>query len=500
MDTIGIIDMGSNSVRLILVRVFKDLSFRLMDEHKESIRLGDGIDEFSNLKEDKIQDALKTMKMFKRLCDAQNATKIIAVATAAVRKANNGQELIDRIYDETNIDMKVISGKDEAYFDYLAVSHSVFSKDGLILDIGGGSFELVLMKNRELIESVSIPMGSIDFAQKFKIKDPLTKDEEKKMMKFISDKLKEVQWLKSAKNLPLIGVGGTLRNIGKINMLKRNYPIDILHNYEVKTDEVFEIYDELKAMDYESKKSYPGLSSDRADIFIGSLSLVSAIMKQINSDKLIVSGKGVREGLFYNYLLDKNVYVDNPLMLSLENTTKIMGLDLVHSYQVRKLTKRLFDLLKPVHKITDDVGNIIDTSSLLHDAGIIINYYNHHRNSFFVILNSQVNGLSHKELLMSAYIASMHRKNKALENYSRYKLLLDSEDVQKIKKIAIFLRIAESLDKSMSCIVSDLEIEIKKDKVIVKVISKDNPEVELNDARAAISAFKKLYKLDLVIE
>lgn len=224
MDTIGIIDMGSNSVRLILVRVFKDLSFRLMDEHKESIRLGDGIDEFSNLKEDKIQDALKTMKMFKRLCDAQNATKIIAVATAAVRKANNGQELIDRIYDETNIDMKVISGKDEAYFDYLAVSHSVFSKDGLILDIGGGSFELVLMKNRELIESVSIPMGSIDFAQKFKIKDPLTKDEEKKMIKFISDKLKEVPWLKSAKNLPLIGVGGTLRNIGKINMLKRNYP------------------------------------------------------------------------------------------------------------------------------------------------------------------------------------------------------------------------------------------------------------------------------------
>ena len=94
----------------------------------------------------------------------------------------------------------------------------------------------------------------------------------------------------------------------------------------------------------------------------------------------------------------------------------------------------------------------------------------------------------------------MHRKNKALENYSRYKLLLDSEDVQKIKKIAISLRIAESLDKSMSCIVSDLEIEIKKDKVIIKVISKDNPEVELNDARTAISAFKKLYKLDLIIE
>lgn len=499
METIGIMDIGSNSVRLILVKVFQDMSFRLMDEHKESIRLGDGLDKNLMLREDKIDSAIKTITMFKRLCDAQNATKIIAVATAAVRKAKNGQELIDRIYDKTGITMAPISGTDEAYYDYLAVSHSVFAPNGLILDIGGGSFELILMKNRELVESISIPIGSIDFANRFKIKDALSKDEENKMIEFLSDKLKEIPWLKEAKNLPLIGVGGTLRNIGKISMIKRNYPIDILHNYEVPSCDVYDIYNEIKTMDLESKKSYPGLSTDRADIFIGSLGLVQTIMKQMSIETLIISGKGVREGLFYNYLLEKNVYIDSPLMLSVENTTKIMGLGLVHSYQVRKLTKMLFEELKPVHKITDDLNNIIDTASLLHDAGIIINYYNHHRNSFFVILNAQINGLSHKELLMSAYIASMHRKNKAVQNYSKYKLLLDTTDIQNIKMIAIILRIAESLDKSMSCIVEDIKCDISKDKVILKISSKDTPDIEINDAKTAANQFKKLFKKDLEI-
>ena len=497
MDTIGIIDIGSNSVRLILVKVFQDMSFRLMDEHKESIRLGEGLGKDLILSEEKIEHTIKTLTMFKRLCDAQNATKIIAVATAAVRKAKNGPDLIDKIYKLTGIELKSISGKDEAYYDYLAVSHSVFAPDGLILDIGGGSFELILMKNRELLESISIPMGSIDFANQFKIKDALSKDEEVKMIEYLSAKLKEIPWLKKAANLPLIGVGGTLRNIGKINMVRRDYPIDILHNYEVPSADVNDIYNEIKGMNLESKKAYRGLSSDRADIFVGSLALVQTIMKQLSIQTLIISGKGVREGLFYNYLLEKNVYIDNPLMLSVENTTKIMGLGLVHSYQVRKLTKLLFEALKPLHNLNEDVYNIIDTSSLLHDAGIIINYYNHHRNSFFVILNAQINGLSHKELLMSAYIASMHRKNKAAEDYLKYKQLISSTDIQTIKKIAIILRIAESLDKSMSCNVDDIACDISKDKVVIKITSNENADIELIDAKSAANQFKKIFKKDL---
>lgn len=499
LDNIGIIDMGSNSVRLILVKVNHDMSFRLMEEHKESIRLGDGFTENMTLKPHKIEAALKTMRMFKRLCDAQNVTKILAVATAAVRKAKNGIELIDRIKMETGIDMKVISGEEEAHLDFIAVSSSLSIKDALILDIGGGSFELIWMENRLKKESVSIPIGSIDFAEQFNVKDALSEDEEQKILSFISNHLKNIPWLEKAKNLPLIGVGGTLRNIGKIDMLRRKYPLDIIHGYEVPLNGFNFIYEEIKNLEITEKRSFPGLSSDRADIFIGSLVLVKSIIDFTKSTSLIISGKGVREGLFYSFLKDKNIIIDNPLLLSLENTGKNMGLDMVHMFQVRKLTKRLFDDLKEIHKIHEDIDKIIDAATILHDSGIIINYYNHHRNSFFVILNSQVNGLTHRELVMSAYIASFHRKNKSYENFETYKLLIDQRDIEIIKAVSVLLRIAESLDKSMSSVVSDLYCEIEKDKVLIKISAKEYPELEINDAITAYSQFKKVFKRSMVI-
>lgn len=499
IDNIGIIDMGSNSVRLILVKVNHDMSFRLMDEHKESIRLGDGFTDNMTLKPQKIEAAVKTMRMFKRLCDAQNVTKIIAVATAAVRKAKNGLELIERIKKETEIDMKVISGDEEAHLDYIAVSSSLSIKDGLILDIGGGSFELIWMENRAKKESISIPIGSIDFAERFNVKDPLSENEEQNMISFIKSHLKEVPWLENVSDLPLIGVGGTLRNIGKIDMVKRKYPLDIIHGYEVSNENLDWMYQEIKSIELDEKRKFPGLSSDRADIFIGSLCLVKTILEYTKSKNLVISGKGVREGLFYSFLKDKNILIDNPLMLSLESTGKNMGLDMVHMFQVRKLTKRLFEDLKELHNITEDVEKIIDAASILHDSGVIINYYNHHRNSFFVILNSQINGLTHRELVMSAYIASFHRKNKAYEDYEKYKLLINERDIEIIKVVSVLLRIAESLDKSMSSVVSDLYCDIDKDKVLIRISAREYPEIEINDAITAYSQFKKTFKRNMVI-
>ena len=498
-ETLGIIDMGSNSVRLILVRIQNDLSFRLLDEHKESIRLGDGFTENMTLLPSKVDSAVKTMSMFKRLCDAQNVTKIIAVATAAVRKAKNGEHLIKRIKNETGIEMKVISGEEEAYLDFLAVSNSFSIRDALILDIGGGSFELIHMKDRKAKHCISISFGSIDLAEKFNIKDPLSKDEEKKLKSFLEKQLEGISWLKKVRGLPVIGVGGTMRNIGKMDMMRKKYPIDIIHAYQMNSDDFYGLYNKVKKLGLEEKKDFPGLSADRADIFTGSASLVNSIMNITESPSLIISGKGVREGLFYQHLLEKNVVIDNPLMLSLENTAKNMGLDLVHSFQIRKLTKRLFEHLQPLHNIKKDVGNIIDTASLLHDSGVIINYYNHHRNSFFVILNSQINGLSHRELVMSAYIASFHRKNKGYDDFSIYSQLLDDKDIEIIKQISVMLRIAESLDKSMSSIVSDLFCTIDEEKVMIKILASSYPEIEIMDALTSYSLFKKMFGRAMII-
>lgn len=499
MDTLGIIDIGSNSVRLSLVRVYKDMSYRLMDEHKEVIRLGDGFDENLMIREEKILSTIKTLRMFKRLCESQEVTKIIAVATAAMRKARNKEEIVRRVYEELAIQVEIIPGDQEAFLDYVAVSSSLFVSDGLILDIGGGSFELALMRDRKLIHSVSIPSGSIDLTKVAGTTESLPKGNEKDLKKFILDILSDLPWLSEAEGLPVIGVGGTCRNIGKIDMLDQDYPLDIIHGYQIKGDRIIETYDRIKKMSLEERKDIPGLSSDRADIFVGPYALVCFLMDYIDSKEFISSGKGVREGLFFHYLQEHNMIIEDPLSLSLENTAKHMRLDLNHAFHVRKLTQKLFEGMKDLHQIDRDISKIIDTATLLHDCGVIINYYNHHRNSFYVILNAQINGLTHKELLMSAYIASFHRKKKGENGFQNYEALLDKDDIYIVNTVSLLLRIAESLDKTMSNIVSDLYVEIEKETVTIKVSASEYPELEINDAITASGKFRKHFKKNLMI-
>lgn len=499
MDTLGIIDIGSNSVRLSLIKISKDLSFRLIDSHKETVRLGDGFDEDGRIREEKSVLLFKTLRMFKRLCDSQQVTKIIAVATAAIRKAKNGKLLIQKIADELSIFVEVISGDQEAFLDYIAVSSSLFTKDALILDIGGGSFELALMKQRRLLHSISIPIGSIDLTQAIGSSDPLSKQQEKELKKFILEKLQTIPWLKEAKGLPLVGIGGTCRNISKIDMLKTNYPLDIIHGYTIRKEDLFKTFDEIKKLSLAERREIPGLSAERSDIFVGPYALACFLVESIQSREFISSGKGVREGLFFHYLQEHYILTDHPLNLSLENTAKNMNLNLNHAFHVRKLTHKLFDGTKELHQIHKDLSNIIDTASLLHDSGIIINYYNHHRNSFYVILNAPIYGLTHKELLMSAYIASFHRKKKGENGFQLYESILNKEDIYIIHTVSLLLRLAESLDKSMSNIVSDLCVTIQKDTVIIKISADEYPELEINDAITARAKFKKHFKKNLII-
>lgn len=510
MSNLAVIDIGSNSITLVLAEIINNKYYKVIDILKETVRLGEdmGLEEKPFIKPNRMSAAIKTLRMFKNLCDATETYDVIAVATAAVRKAVNKRDFLKKVKEEIDLDVDVLSGEEEAFYDFCAVTHSLDNNDGLIIDVGGGSVELIWMKDRKIKKSVSLPFGALDLTQRFDLYDSIESDQEEKLNNYISNKYSELKWLSEIGDIPLIGVGGTVRNIAKIDQNKKDYPLEILHNYQMKQEEVKVIYNKVKSSCLEERLNIGGLSSKRADIFIGALALVRIIMDICNIDDLYICGKGIREGVIYNHLYPDGCSNSNDVLdFSIENFMYNFNMKGNHNYRIHFLTIRLYNQLKTLINLTlDNIDNIIKVAAILHDCGTSINYYDHHEHSFYIILNSGLNGLTHRELLMSAYIAASHRHTKyKLKKYnlnrSNFKQIINKngKDKELIRKVGVLLEIAEGLDRNMMGIVEDVECIIVNDSVIIKTIAKEDIELEIKDALSAAKGFEKLFEKKLII-
>lgn len=499
MRRIGIIDIGSNSVRLVLVKVGDNGSFKIFSDVKESVRLGMGMDDNLELKLDRIELAIKTLKLFKIMCDATNVDEVLAVATAAVRKAKNRDYFLRRVAQEIGIQIRVLSGKEEAFYAYWGVINSIDIDKGLIMDIGGGSTELILVENRKITNSISLPFGSINLAQNFKLGNKAKEDDIKALESFLIENYSEIPWLSDIEGYPLIGVGGTIRNMGSIVRRSSNYPLDITHNFVMDKADINKVYKLVKEENLSQRKKIKGLSKDRADIFVGVSGAVCKLFEYCKLNSVIVSGSGIREGIIYDNIHNTVEPVKDVLDFSISNIVSKYDLDIEHANHIYKLMSSLYDQIMEEEELSSDVHKLIKTSALLHDTGINIRFYNHTQHSFYMILNAGINGLTHKELLMSAYISALHRNKKFKINWVRYKRLLNSEDIEIIRKLGVLLRIAESFDICFNRRVKNVKCNVTSKEVEIQIIADTSPEAEINHALSATEQFKRIFKKKLSI-
>jgi len=501
-ERIGVIDLGSNSVRLVLMKIYPNGSFKLIDEIKEVVRLGAGLGQKNALQLEAMKRTIESIRLFARLCENNKIEKIIAVATAAVRNASNQKEFLETIYLQTGIKFRVLTGEEEAYYVYQGVVNSLAIQDGLIVDIGGGSTELIKMSNRQLVYSVSLPFGAVTLTERFLNKDKNTEQQLKKLEGFLQESFKKVPWLTEEKNISLIGIGGTIRNIAKIDRRRRKYPLEIMHNYILSTKDLGTIYQDVKEIGLEERKKIPGLSNERADIIVGGMAVIQTLSSFVKAKELITSGNGLREGLFYNYLLAKRdvVMVENVLEHSVENFIRFYDIRESHAQHVCKLVLSLYDQLQQLHNLGEAERNLLWVCSLLHDCGITINYYNHSRHTFYLLLNSRLNGLSHRELAMAAFICTCPDNDELKKRQIvQFKDLLKEKDYETIHKLAIILKIGTSLDRSAAGIVEDVQCQIRDNLVAIKTLANGNADLEIYQANRNVEGFRKFYHKDLII-
>lgn len=492
MNRIGIIDIGSNSVRLIVFEIEASNSFRVIYELKEAIKLGKDMTEDKKLDKTRMKRAIDTIASFKTICESFNTSEIIAVATEAVRRASNRDEFVKLVKKGAEIDIRILSGGEEAYYDYMGVINSMDVNDCLMMDIGGSSTEFILVKDKVSQDSTSIPYGSISLTEVYNSNPNGFSD-------FFAKLLNDIPWVYEAKNLPIIGIGGTFRNIGKIDRKEKDYPIDNTHNYKLKNADLLSIYNSVLENNAGKNKKIKGLSSDRADIFIGPISAIWNIINLCGTNDIYISGSGVREGLLFEQLFGKGVIIDNALDLSLNNIMLNCDVNQKHSFKVYDLTNSLYTQLKHLMVENFNAERVIRTAALLHDCGIKLNFYDHHKHTFYTILNSRIYGLSHKELLMAAHVAALHRKDEFKIDLKKYSLLIDQNDADLIQQLGIILKIAEKLDFKMNSNVESLSCSEQDNSVILKLKSGDSAETEILGALGCKNTFKRLFNKNLII-
>lgn len=503
VEKIAIIDLGSNTARLLILEVSENGYFQIIDQLKEAPRLGEGMDKEGFLKPQRIQATIKVLKMFRKLCDVHKVDRIIAVATAAVRRAKNQRSFLDEIAATCGIKFRVLSAEEEAIYVYRGVINTMDVPKGIILEIGGGSTKIIYYNRRNLLNYETLPFGAITLTELFADENLSPAEQAEKVEQYVAEQLSRIEWLKNVDpETQLIGVGGSFRNLCRMTKIMKKYPLRTIHNYVVQDVDFEHVYDLLKTLDLDRKKKIKGLSSGRADILPAALAAIKSFKSYMNLGDIVISGSGLRTGIMYNYAVPLTLEkpVSDVLTYSLWSLVEFYGCDPAHTEQTVMLAVQLFKQLRVLHKFPRQYLKILKIAAFLYETGKNVGFYNYEKHSAYVILNSNIYGVSHRELVMASFVAtSTGIDDINAQDWNRYRDLLVDEDVDAVRKMGVMLRIATALDRSRSLLVKSINCDILGDSVIMKTELDGDAALEISSAMEVGSDFRKIFKKNLEI-
>lgn len=291
----AIIDLGSNSARMNIVELQEDDAV-ILETHRKIVRLSEGMGEEKLLRKVAVDRTLSVMAEFKKIIDDNGITTVRAIATAALRTAKNKELFLEPV-SKIGLDFEIISGEKEAYYDYMAVVNSLDVKDCLAIDIGGASTELILIRNGEYVDAVSIPMAAVNITEKYFSDTVATGEELKNAIEAFTQEMKNTKWLKNARNVSIVGLGGTIRALANMHCKVKQ-----LHGYTMGRNFVLENAVKLTKMPLEQRLLIDGLEKGRADIILGGVVPLIAVMQQLDSPDLVTCVTGLREGVMYDII------------------------------------------------------------------------------------------------------------------------------------------------------------------------------------------------------
>ncbi|HEY3422604.1 MAG TPA: Ppx/GppA phosphatase family protein [Methanocellaceae archaeon] len=494
----AIIDLGSNTSRMLIIEVTDRGAYHLAEEDKGVVRLSEDMLPGGDIKRPAFKRAAQAMKLFKGVCDNHNVTKVIAVATAAVREATNQKEFLDFLASDAGIEFKVLSRQEEPYYGYLGVINTVDLRDGIIMDMGGGSTEITLVKDRKMVNSTSIPYGALNLTEKFLDNDKPKDSQLKDLEAFVRQKLSEIPWLASCQGMQLIGIGGTMRSIARINQRMVDYQFDELHNYFMDPSEVSTVYGRLKGMSVKERMGVPGLSKDRADIILAGVLAISTVIKFLKVPVIRVSSSGLRDGLFFHDHLSEPI-VNDITTFSLENVSRLYRVDEAHAWHVMELSRGLFEELKDEGRLKGDEWRILRAAALLHEVGYYYDFGKRYNNTFYNILDNPIYGFTHMENYKTALVAAHFGAGGIKGRSVFFETHLNKDAMRAIRKLSVILALADALDRSRKGLVKSVKCHNSLNSIELEPAHNGDILIEALSVEELSVFFKKAFDKDLIV-
>jgi exopolyphosphatase/guanosine-5'-triphosphate,3'-diphosphate pyrophosphatase len=486
---IAAIDIGTNSIHMIVVRVRPDLSFEVIDREKEMVRLGAGGLDGRSLTPTAMTAALQTLTKFRRLADSHKVDEVLAAATSAIREADNGGDFIGNVAKKTGIQIRVISGNEEARLIHMAAVYGVHmgGSPAVVIDIGGGSIEVTLGTASHLTQAKSFKLGVIRLTERFVRTDPLDPGDERRLVKYINKELGAyVDGIAERKFERVIGTSGTILSLGALALTEEGASTDSveLRNQRVPAKAIRRIRKRLSAVDLEARLHLDGLDPRRADIIVAGSVLLDTVLRRLGASEITLCDLALREGLVLDYIHRNSATIrkieryPDVRRRSVVELGERCGYSPTHARHVAELALAVFDQTRAVHKLGDREREWLEYAGLLHDAGVHISYERHHRHSYYLIKNGELRGFDPEEIEIIALLARYHRQATPKKTHEGYGLL-KSRLRRTVKSLAAMLRLAEGLDRSHAQVVTALDIVPRGEQFVIRLRAGGDAELEL---------------------
>jgi exopolyphosphatase/guanosine-5'-triphosphate,3'-diphosphate pyrophosphatase len=509
-QVVGFVDIGTNSVRLLVVRINQNLSTTVISQEKEVVRLGEQEFKDGTLKPEAIRRTILVCRKFAELAKTYGASEIIAVGTSAIREARNQTEFLQQLLTEAGLNVHVISGREEARLIYLGVSNGVDigEEKAIFIDLGGGSTEIAIGNQYKWCYLDSLKFGSIRLTANFIGEGwtgPVPWHVYEHIKRYVrSNMFRTTSRVKQVKAKLAFGSSGTIINLAEItNRMFKN--TENGRNLVLSKKNLKKLVPILCSSSLTERRKIHGINPERADIIIAGAAIIETTMEEFDLDEITVSYKGLRDGLLVDYLSRFEGFLDfqktpmrNRTVLQLGRT---FDFDERHSEVVASLALQLFDSGRKagLHDLGNEERELLKYGAMLHDIGDFLSFNDHHLHAHYIIGNAELLGFDQREIAIMANLARFHRKKfatmKALKGTG-----LDDRTKEIIIILSVFLRLAEKLDRSHRGLVKKVELkEAEKDRILLSLYGDEDCSLEewsvAQNAQAFHAAFTK--KLDV---
>jgi exopolyphosphatase/guanosine-5'-triphosphate,3'-diphosphate pyrophosphatase len=537
---IAAIDIGSNSIHMVIVRAVEGQHIEIIDREKEFVRLGAGLQDH-RLSKEATERAILTLRRFSQMAQANRVELIITTATAAVREANNADKFIDRVRKEVGLEVQLLPGVEEARLIGLAVAEitDFNRRQALILDIGGGSTEFIITNGYEPKLLMSVKLGAVRLTERFITTDPPSQQERENLISSIrADLTHAVYEIKQLGFDFIIGTSGTILNMTETILQSEAAENDDESEFEafspiITLEQIKKLNRKLAGMNISERRLVPGLEEKRADIIIAGGLLLETILNELDAKELSQCDWSLREGTIIDHLrkqkaVQLNLSETAPLLAAADGrlleqgnlfgatdvrTRSVLSVarhfeyDAPHSHFVADLAAKLFDETQSLHKLADTERKLLQYASLLHDIGYRVAHNEHHRHSLYLIKNSEMPGFTANEIAMIGAIVRYHRgpmpkkpKNKRGKREHEDYYSLKRADRSKVLRLAAILQIADGLDRSHSQKIKSLHCELTDQVLKIMVRCDSDCDLEIWSAERKASWFSDIFRVQVQFE